>query len=163
MGFGAVNKVVRSLRVSEMVEIRYKVRGSDSEQLIELTADEYFDPVEPGERYATTGVPAYNRLSSYLRVDESSVEWARLSPNAELMIDGRSEQYSADGRFWIWQRDDLDGGAELCIETRLSADQVHLARLHFVVGRGWSPNYLGVITDLADGSQIETMFFLPES
>jgi hypothetical protein len=147
--------------LKSMVEIRYKLRQSADEASLRLADEDYFDPLDPGESWSRDGIPRFSRLSKYLSDDEASIEWAHVALADDSGTEERLERYSPDGRVWMWQRTDPDGGGEVCVETHLDSSHVHLARFNLDAGGSWGPNYIGVFTDLPDGSQIEDKIVPP--
>jgi hypothetical protein len=142
-----------------MVEIHYKLRHYPDEMVMKLSDENYFDSLSDGEIFSEDGIPKFSRLSEYIQTREADIEYASIALSCGLGTTVKFEQYSSDGRVWIWQRDDPEGGGELCIETRLDTSQFHLARFNLDLRKNWVPTYVGVIVKLPDGSETENKIF----
>lgn len=134
-----------------MFEILYK-RRSDGVQRVVLTPEEYYDPLDPGERYEEDGVPRFDHAVDYLDNAIEELEWTRLDEEDGTVV---LERFASRGRVRIWHRRDADGGQELCLTTTLAPGRHHLARLYLDEAGDWVPRSVVLIDDQPDGSQRE--------
>lgn len=135
-----------------MIEILYKRRSEEGVQRLVLGREEYYDALEPGERYEEDSVARFDHAVDYLEVAPEALEWTRLTGEDGTVV---VERFSAQGRVRIWHRRDADGGQELCLTTTLAPGRHHLARLSLDSTGDWIPRWVNLYADQPDGSQIE--------
>ena len=95
------------------IDIYYKANNAKSPVHLPMTAETYFDQLEPGESYAIDGVPRFNFTWEYLDVAREQLIWSieRRSGTCDDTI--LSTQYFDGGKTWTTHRSDPDGYEEL--------------------------------------------------
>ena len=55
------------------IEITYKHKNNDSIKVVELTPEQYYDPIDEGENYEEDSIPQYDQTIDYIRDFDSDV------------------------------------------------------------------------------------------
>jgi hypothetical protein len=139
------------------ITLRFQKVDSQAPQELELSADQYFDPLEAGESFEKDGVPKFSNDWHYLRLEPSELLWSQLEVRGESHTKKYATQYSAGGQSVLVHRKDSDGWEEIIASTRLSPYQVHILRVHRD-SDAWVQNTNVLITTHADGTQSETAY-----
>ena len=140
------------------IEIHYVRRWTSELQVMALSPDEYFDPVEQGESYEEDGIPKHNHAEGYLGLPISQLIWT------EIHVMGTSEdhiirtEYSETGKATMIHRLDADGYEEMIHFTQLTRASCHIIRTWKRGSGGWSVCLNSLIEDMPDGSQREESF-----
>ncbi len=140
--------------------IRYKVKD-ESESYLDLTPEEYFDPLdeEDNDNFEDHGIAKFNHAEEYLEIPAERLEWAEIEIIETEIAHNIRKQFSKDGKSWMSHRKDLDGYEEIIVMSQLNDLEVNIVRIHKMNNENWQVNYNGIIKDLADGSQTEKMLF----
>lgn len=140
--------------------IRYKVKD-ESESYLDLTPEEYFDPLdeEDNENFEDHGIAKFNNAEEYLEIPAERLEWTEIEVIETEIVHNIRKQFSKDGKSWMSHQKDLDGYEEIIVMSQLNDLEVNIVRIHKMKNENWQVNYNGIITDLADGSQTEKMLF----
>ena len=141
------------------IRIDYKIKDK-AEKFIDLTVEEYFDPLDEdeNENYEDDGIAKFNHAEEYLEISTSMLEWTEIHITETKISHIIRTQYFDEGKSRMSQRKDLDGYEEIIVSSQLNSSDVHIVRIH-KANEKWQINYDGVITDLADGSQTEQKIF----
>jgi hypothetical protein len=140
------------------IRISYKIRD-ESEKSINLTPEEYFDPLDEDENYEDHGIAKFNHAEEYLEIPAERLEWTEIKITETKIGNRIRTQFSKDGKSWMSHQKDTDGYEEIIVMSRLNDLETNIARIHKDKNENWRINYNGVISDLADGSQTEKMLF----
>lgn len=114
--------------MSIQITMRYKLRSSERIHVQVIPAEEYFDPLGPGETYAQHGDPKHAYNHEYLDVDVAELEWTECirrgaMGNATLRI-----EYLKDG--WLSHTASTPDKPELLILKSLLPDgREHAVRM----------------------------------
>jgi hypothetical protein len=149
-----------------MIEIVYKLWSEEVPRTRALNPVEYFDPLEDDEFfYEESGFPRFDHAVDYLDEPPGSVEWTRLVVAFGEHPTTVFTRFSRDGRMMFWHLRNPDGHQEMCIESQIDADRIHLARFRLDENGDWIPGYVAMIQNLANGSQSQDRIFptLPPS
>lgn len=140
------------------IRICYKTKD-ELEKSIDLTPEEYFDPIDEDETYENDAIPKYNHAEEYLEISTNLLEWTEIAVSETNQSHCIRTQYSDNGKSWMSHRKDLSGYEEIILSSQINSSNVHIARIHKDGNENWQVNYDGVITDLEDGSQSEQKIF----
>ncbi|MCU0239727.1 MAG: hypothetical protein MUC29_09810 [Pyrinomonadaceae bacterium] len=140
------------------IKIHYKIKD-ELEKYVDLTPEEYFDPIDEDETYENDAIPKFNHAEEYLEISTEMLEWTNIEISETNRGQSIKTQYFDEGKSWMIHRKDLDGYEEIILSSQLNSSNVHIARVHKDNNENWQVNYDGVITDLEDGSQSEQKIF----
>jgi len=144
------------------IEIAYHTWNDPSPIRLRLSPEAYFDPIESGETYEKDAIPRYNHTWQYLDVPLNSLKWSMERRSGTSDDTTFMTQYMDGGRSWINHRFDPSGYEEIIHKTQLDDRTCHIVRtVKFTTEGRWAVHYNGVITDQADGSQVEQRFDAP--
>lgn len=122
------------------IRITYKVRNVLSSRSIELSPEDYFDPLEEGENYQEDGTPKYNHTWQYLNKAVDELEWVieEVSGTTEDRI--IRTEFLKDGINWMIHRRDKSGYEEIIHNTEIASNISHIIRTHKASEGIWTVN-----------------------
>jgi len=124
------------------ISIRYKLRGDEKIHALELTAAQYFDPLETDETYYEDGIAKYNTTWEYLpNILVEELEWSSKE------ICGTNDdkffytKYLKNGRDnWMTHIKTSTGHEEIILNTEINAQIGHTIRICKAEGSLWQLN-----------------------
>lgn len=136
------------------IEIHYLKQSENEPEILELTPEEYFDPLdeEEDENFEDDGVAKYNHAEEYLQLNASELKWS------DIRIHGTKNDYNIRTEYYkgihsMWHRKEADGSEEICLITQISDSESHFARIYKTVETDWRVVMNALVEDLPDGSQ----------
>lgn len=126
-----------------MIRICYQLRSEDEPRWIELTAEEYFDPLQTGESHAADGIPRFHHAYEYTPHSADELKWTVLENGP---IDGSviRTQFLDGRRSLMTHRIDADGHEELIHSAVVGEGGLLVVRTCRRPGESWavtSSNY----------------------
>ncbi|MDM8528176.1 hypothetical protein QUF58_08170 [Anaerolineales bacterium HSG24] len=124
------------------IKITYKRWQDEALQTVELTPDQYFDPLEEDETYYEDGIARYNSSWEYLpHVPVDELQWTFKEISGTNEDSTFYTEYQKNGRDnWMTHRVDHDGHEEIILSTDISNRIGHTIRLHKNEAGQWTVN-----------------------
>jgi len=139
------------------IRISYKVKNG-SEKRIELTPEEYFDPLDENENYEDEGVAKFNHAEEYLKIPKSELEWTEIEITETTIGHNIRTEYFDEGKSQMIQRKDVDGHELIILISQLNDSDTNIIRIHKNVGENWEAEF-NVISTLKNGYETERRIY----
>jgi len=128
--------------------IRYQRRDESTPRVLELSPEEYFDPLDPGEELSVRSVPRLLEDYQYTPHEADELRWTVLE-----ITDGakywRVRTLFMDGvRSFMQHTEESDGSEEIILQSELTSGCWHTTRTLKMPGKSWS-----VVMDSLDVEQ----------
>jgi hypothetical protein len=140
------------------IEIHYQTITDVEPQFIQLTPEEYFDPLEEDETsFETSGIARSEFAGEYLNLRAEELKWT------DVRIQGKNSDYNVRTEYYkgghsMWHLRDFDGTEGMCYTSQISDSRQQIIRLHKPVNSSWQVNYHGIWENEATASETEVRF-----
>jgi hypothetical protein len=120
------------------IRIRYQRRDETTPRVLELSPEEYFDPLNPGEPLMVRSVPKFLDTYQYTPLGPDELRWteAEITDGAAfwrvrtLLLDGM--------RSLMHHSQESDGSEEIIHQTELGPQVWHTVRTLKQAGKAWT-------------------------
>src|SRR5262249_1795558 len=127
----------RTSVVDAMIRITYQLRSELTPRRVELTPEEYYDPLGPGETYERDAIPRFDHAYEYTEHSADDLKWTVLDGGPikgtvirTQLLDGR--------RSMMTHRADADGYEEIIHSTGIGEGGFLIVRTAKRPGQSWS-------------------------
>lgn len=139
------------------IEIHYFKNSENEPGILELTPEEYFDPLdeEENENFEDHGCAKFNHAEEYLYLNAADLKWT------DIRIHGTKNDYNIRTEYYkglhsMWYRKEADGSEEICLITQISESETHIARIYKTIETDWRVVMNALAEDLPDGTNKDT-------
>ena len=141
------------------IRIRYQLRSESAPREMELSPEDYFDPLEPGEvpdvrsvpryldAYRYTGIPADDLLWTVLEITDKNDSWRVRTQ----LLDGR--------RTLMHHTQRADGTEEIIHSTELAPLCWHVIRTLKQPGKSWAVTMSSLTVESPEEPTLKSRFF----
>jgi hypothetical protein len=120
-----------------MIRIIYQLRCESRPRSIELSPDDYFDPLDPGENYEANGIPRWDHAYQYTGHTADEVKWTVLENGPKKGSIVRT-QFLDGRRSMMTHRADADGYEAIIHFTAIGEAGLLIVRTVKQPGQAWA-------------------------
>jgi hypothetical protein len=140
------------------IKITYFLKKEQETRTINLSPEEYFDPLEPGETFEENGVPTYQYTFDYIGCSANELKWSieKISSSKGTRI--LRSQYLDGDRSMMEHIIDPDGSEEIIHSNQIEKDKWHIIRTYKSSNGSWSVIRNGLIDETSKAKQMSTEY-----